>query len=170
MATTTAPLPPEVTTMPARTPGGAFLITDPTPASCFFPEDFTDEQRQIAQTTSDFAMKEVLPLVDAIEAKDFSLTRKLIKQAAELGLTAVDIPEEYGGLEMDKMTAALIAEKMSVNGSFSTAFSAHTGIGTFAAGLVRHAGAEGEVSAKDRRRKLGRGVRLVGGLLRLGTR
>ena len=130
MATTTAPLPPEVTSMPARTAGGAFLITDPTADSCFFPEDFTEEQRQIAQTTSDFAMKEVFTQIEGIEAKDFSITRKLIKQAADLGLTAVDIPEEYGGLEMDKMTAALIAEKMSVNGSFSTAFSAHTGIGT----------------------------------------
>jgi alkylation response protein AidB-like acyl-CoA dehydrogenase len=130
MATTTAPLPPEVTTMPARTPGGAFLITNPTPESCFFPEDFSEEQRQIAQTTHDFAMNEVLPQVPGIEAKDFSITRKLIKQAAELGLTAVDIPEEYGGLELGKVTAAIIAENMSVNGSFSTAFSAHTGIGT----------------------------------------
>jgi alkylation response protein AidB-like acyl-CoA dehydrogenase len=112
-----------------RTAGGAFLISDPSPSSCFFPEDFTDEHRQILQTTAEFAAKEVIPQVAAIEAKDFSVTRRLIKQAAELGLTAVDIPEEYGGLEMDKATAAIIAEKMSVNGSFSTAFSAHTGIG-----------------------------------------
>ncbi len=131
MATTTAPLPPEVTTMPSpRTKGGAFLITSPTPESCFFPEDFTEEQKQIAQTTSDFAMKEVLPRVAEIEAKDYALIRKLIKAAADLGLTAVDIPEEYGGLEMDKATSAMIAEQMSKNGSFSTTVSAHTGIGT----------------------------------------
>ncbi len=129
MATTTAPLPPEVTSMPARTAGGAFLITDPTPDSCFFPEDFTEEHRQIAQVTSDFAVNEVLPQLASIEAKDFSVIRKLIQHAAELGLTAVDIPEEYGGLAMDKITSALIAEKISVNGSFSTTFSAHTGIG-----------------------------------------
>jgi len=124
MATMTAPLPTAT-----RTPGGAFLITTPTPDSCFFPEDFTEEQRQIAQTTADFAANEVLPQVPAIEAKDFTVIRRLIRQAADLGLTAVDIPEEYGGLEMDKATSAIIAEKMSVNGSFSTAFSAHTGIG-----------------------------------------
>ncbi len=129
MATTTAPLPPEVISMPARTAGGAFLIADPTADSCFFPEDFSEEHRQIAQLTADFAANEVFPQVAAIEAKDFSVTRKLIRHAAELGLTAVDIPEEYGGLAMDKITSALIAEKMSVNGSFSTAFSAHTGIG-----------------------------------------
>ena len=55
MATMTQPLPPEVTTMPARPAGGAFLITDPSVESCFTPEDFTQEQRQIAETTSDFA-------------------------------------------------------------------------------------------------------------------
>ena len=131
MATTA--LPPEVTTLkPAATPtpGGAFLITQPTPADCFFPEDFTEEHRQIAQTTADFAINEVLPQSDAIEAKDFAITRRLIKEAADLGLTSADIPEEYGGLEMDKSTSAIIAENISRQGSFSVAFSAHTGIGT----------------------------------------
>jgi butyryl-CoA dehydrogenase len=128
MSTTTA-LPPEVTATATRTPGGAFLITSPTPASCFFPEDFTDEQRQIAQTTADFAANEVLPQLAAIEAKDFTVIRKLFKHASDLGLTAVDIPEEYGGLEMDKATSALVVENMANNGSFGTAFSAHTGIG-----------------------------------------
>ncbi len=131
MATTA--LPPEVTTLkPAATskPGGAFLITNPTPADCFFPEDFTEEHRQIAQTTADFATNEILPMSDAIEAKDFSVTRRLIREASELGLTSVDIPEEYGGLEMDKATSAIIAENIAKQGSFSVAFSAHTGIGT----------------------------------------
>ncbi len=130
MATTTAPLPPEVTTTPTRTNGGAFLITNPAPASCFFPEDFTEEHRSIAKTTADFATNEIVPHSDAIEAKDFAVTRRLIAEAAELGLTAADIPEEYGGLEMDKATSAIIAENISKQGSFSVAFSAHTGIGT----------------------------------------
>ena len=130
MATTTAPLPPEVTTMPTRTNGGAFLITNPTPGSCFFPEDFTEEHRSIAKTTADFATNEIVPHSDAIEAKDFAVTKSLIKKAADLGLTAADIPEEYGGLEMDKATSAIIAENISKQGSFSVAFSAHTGIGT----------------------------------------
>ena len=78
-----------------RIPGGAFLISDAAPADCFFPEDFSEEQRQIAQTTADFATNEVLPAHDAIEAKDFAVTRRLIREASELGLTSVDIPEEW---------------------------------------------------------------------------
>ncbi len=111
-------------------PGGSFLITNPTPADCFFPEDFTEEHRQIAQTTADFATNEILPVSDQIEAKDFAVTRRLIKEAADLGLTSVDIPEEYGGLEMDKMTSAIIADNIAKQGSFSVAFSGHVGIGT----------------------------------------
>jgi len=135
MATLTTALPPEVTTLtpastPTPTPGGSFLITQPTPADCFFPEDFTSEHRQIAQTTTDFAVNEILPQSDAIEHKDFAVTRRLLKEAADLGLTSVDIPEEYGGLEMDKATSAIIAENISRQASFSVAFSAHTGIGT----------------------------------------
>ena len=132
MATATA-LPPEVTTLTPQTPripGGAFLITDAAPADCVFPEDFTEEQKQIATMTADFANNEIVPLSDAIEAKDFAVTRCLLQQAAELGLTSVDIPEEYGGLELDKMSSAIVAENISRQGSFSVAFSAHTGIGT----------------------------------------
>ena len=125
MATLTAP--PSTT---ARIPGGSFLITNPTPADCFFPEDFTEEHRQIAQTTADFATNEIMPVSDQIEAKDFAVTRRLIKEAADLGLTSVDIPEEYGGLEMDKMTSAIIADNIAKQGSFSVAFSGHVGIGT----------------------------------------
>jgi alkylation response protein AidB-like acyl-CoA dehydrogenase len=125
MATMTVP--PVIT---ARIAGGSFLITNPGPTDCFFPEDFTEEHRQIAQTTADFATNEVVPQSDAIEAKDFAVTRRLIKEAAELGLTSADIPEEYGGLEMDKASSAIIAENISKQGSFSVAFSAHTGIGT----------------------------------------
>jgi alkylation response protein AidB-like acyl-CoA dehydrogenase len=125
MAAVTAPLTPA-----KRIPGGSFLISDATPADCFFPEDFTDEHRQIAQTTLDFAMNEVLPASDAIEAKDFAVTRRLIREASDLGLTSVDIPEEYGGLEMDKVTSAIVAENIAKQGSFCVIFSAHVGIGT----------------------------------------
>ena len=110
--------------------GGSFLISDSLPTDCFFPEDFNEEHRQIAQTTSDFAMNEVVPVSDQIEVKDFAVTRRLIKEASELGLTSVDIPEEYGGLEMDKVTSAIIADNIAKQGSFSVAFSAHVGIGT----------------------------------------
>jgi alkylation response protein AidB-like acyl-CoA dehydrogenase len=125
MATLTAPLSPI-----KRIPGGSFLISDATPADCFFPEDFTEEHRQIAQTTADFATNEVAAVSDAIEAKDFAVTRRLMKEASDLGLTSVDIPEEYGGLEMDKVTSAIIAENIAKQGSFCVIFSAHVGIGT----------------------------------------
>ena len=125
MATMTAPLTPI-----KRIPGGSFLISDATPADCFFPEDFTDEHRQIAQTTADFAMNEVVPASDAIEAKDFAVTRRLLREASELGLTSVDIPEEYGGMGMDKVSSAIVAENIAKQGSFCVIFSAHVGIGT----------------------------------------
>ena len=116
---------------PVKTAVGAgFLISDEQPEDCFFPEDFTEEQRQIAATTADFAEKEIVPASDAIEAKDFAVVRRLLTHAAELGLTSVDIPEEYGGLEMDKVTSAIIAENIARQGSFSVIFSAHVGIGT----------------------------------------
>ena len=125
MATLTAPLTPTT-----RIPGGAFLITDAAPADCFFPEDFTDEHRQIAQTTLDFATNEVVPASNAIEAKDFAVTRRLLREASDLGLTSVDIPEQYGGLEMDKISSAIVAENIAQQGSFCVIFSAHVGIGT----------------------------------------
>jgi alkylation response protein AidB-like acyl-CoA dehydrogenase len=111
-------------------PGGSFLITDPTPANCFFPEDFTEEQKQIAETTANFALNEIVPASAQIEAKDFAVTKRLLKEAAELGLTAIDIPEEYGGLELDKITSAVVAENIAKQASFSVSFSAHVGIGT----------------------------------------
>ncbi len=125
MATMTTPSPAA-----KKIAGGAFLISDATPADCFFPEDFTEEHRQIAQTTAEFATNEIVPMSDAIEAKDFAVTRRLIKEASALGLTSVDIPEEYGGLEMDKVTSAIVADNIAKQGSFSVAFSAHVGIGT----------------------------------------
>jgi butyryl-CoA dehydrogenase len=96
----------------------------------FTPEDFSEEQRQIARTASDFSNNEVLPATDEIEAKNFEVTKRLLRKAGELGLLAVDIPEAYGGLEMDKVTSALIADSLSKNGSFSVSFGAHAGIGT----------------------------------------
>jgi butyryl-CoA dehydrogenase len=110
--------------------GGSFLITDIGPESVFTPEDFSDEQRQIAQTTIDFAEGEILLRAKEIEEKKFDVTRGLLRKAGELGLLSVDIPEQYGGLEMDKVTSALISDCISVLGSFSVAFGAHVGIGT----------------------------------------
>src|SRR5271170_2289761 len=110
--------------------GGSFLINDLRAEDVFTPEDFTEEQRQIADTAHQFAANEVLPAADEIEAKNFAVTRSLLRKAGELGLMAVDIPEEYGGLAMDKVTSAIVADHLSQLASFSVAFSAHAGIGT----------------------------------------
>jgi alkylation response protein AidB-like acyl-CoA dehydrogenase len=110
--------------------GGSFLLNEADAASIFTPEDFSDEQQQIASTAAEFAVNEVLTAADEIEAKHFDVTRDLLKKAGDLGLMAVDIPEEFGGLAMDKVTSAIVADRMSVLGSFSVAFSAHVGIGT----------------------------------------
>jgi alkylation response protein AidB-like acyl-CoA dehydrogenase len=110
--------------------GGSFLTEERRPEDVFTPEDFTDEHRQTAKTAVEFTLKEVVPVADQIEAKDFELTRSLLRKTGDLGLMAVDIPEAYGGLAMDKITSALIAESITKLGSFSVAFSAHVGIGT----------------------------------------
>ncbi len=110
--------------------GGSFLIEDRRPDEVFTPEDFTDEHRQIAQTTEEFALKEIVPNIEKIEHKDYSVSRELIKKASDLGLTSVDIPEEYGGMDMDKVTSAIIADYIAKSGSFSVTWGAHVGIGT----------------------------------------
>ena len=113
-----------------RTTGGSFLIEDLRPEDVFTPEDFTEEQKQIAQTTSQFADEKVLASIQDIEAKNYEVTRGLMREAGELGLMAVDVPEEYGGLELDKVTSTIVTDKISVSGSFSVTFSANVGIGT----------------------------------------
>ncbi len=114
-----------------KTPkGGSFLTEQRLPYEIFTPEDLTEEHRQIAKTALDFTVNEVLPEAEQIEAKNFEVTRRLLRKAGELGLMAVDIPEIYGGLEMDKVTSSIVAESITKLASFSVAFSAHTGIGT----------------------------------------
>ena len=117
-------------TTPNVIPGGSFLISNATPDDIFTLEDLTEEQQEIARTTAEFAEKSILPRAAEIEAKDFSVTRALLREAGELGLLAVDIPEQYGGLALDKVTSALVADRIAVSASFSVSISAHTGIGT----------------------------------------
>jgi butyryl-CoA dehydrogenase len=122
---------PTLTALPiVAAAGGSFLLEDRAPEEVFTPEDLTEEQRQIAETAARFAKEQLLPAVAQIEAKDEGVMRALLQQAAELGFTAVDVPEEFGGLGLDKTTSALVADHTSVNASFSTAFGAHSGIGT----------------------------------------
>jgi butyryl-CoA dehydrogenase len=110
--------------------GGNFLIEETNTQDVFTPEDFNDQHKLIEQTAEDFAVQEIVPNADRIEHKDFVFSRELLKKAGDLGLTSVDIPEEYGGAEMDKVSSAIIADRIAKVGSFAVTFGAHVGIGT----------------------------------------
>jgi len=111
-------------------PGGGFLLEEQPLDSVFTVEDFTDEHKQIAKTTEEFAVNEIVPMAERIEHKEWQVSRDLLKKASELGLSSVDIPEEYGGMGMDKVTSCIIADRIAVNGSFSVTWGSHVGIGT----------------------------------------
>ena len=122
MATTAAP--PKTKIL-----GGSFLLEERQTADVFTPEDFSEQQRMIGQTTEEFAVNEILPQAEKIEHKDYSISRDLLKKAGDLGLSGVEVPEAYGGLDMDKVTAAVIADHMAKYAGFATTWGAHTGIG-----------------------------------------
>ena len=109
--------------------GGSFLIEQRTPEEIFTPEDMTDQHHLIAQTAEEFMQKEVVPRARQIEDKDLALLRELLKKAAAIGLSATDIPEKYGGLELDKISSIIVAEKTALNGSWTATIGAQAGIG-----------------------------------------
>ena len=119
-------------TQPATTiqPGGGFLLHDSSAEAAFTPEDFTEEQQQIAATAARFMTDEVVPVRSDFEQQQPGLARSLMRKAGELGLLAVRVPEKYGGLEMDMVTAQVVSENLGGYASFSTTFGAHTHIGT----------------------------------------
>ncbi|EMF46686.1 Butyryl-CoA dehydrogenase [Planococcus halocryophilus Or1] len=110
--------------------GGSFLIEDADLSRVFTPEDFTEEQKMIAKSTEDYVNTEVMPVVEKLENHEFEHSVRLLKTAGELGLLGADVPEQYGGLGLDKIASALIAEKMSKAGGFSITHGAHVGIGS----------------------------------------
>src|SRR5262244_1961089 len=110
--------------------GGSFLLESRSPNEIFTPEDFSEQHRLTAQTAEEFAQNEILPNIEKMERKDFGVVRSLLKKAGDLGLSGVEIPEGYGGLEMDKVTAAVIADRIAGYAGFATTWGGHTGIGT----------------------------------------
>ena len=123
MATTT-------TAPPMTSRGGGFLIQQTAPRHVFTPEDFTDEHRAIARTTAEFFAKEVEPNIEAIQHHEPGLAVRILRKSAELGLTAVTVPEQYGGMEMDLISAMIVAEQLARDGSYAGWHGAHSGIGT----------------------------------------
>src|SRR6266568_2961449 len=109
--------------------GGSFLLETREPQEVFTPEDFSEQHRLIAQTAEEFATNEIVPNIEKMEHKDFTVVRQLLKKAGELGLSGVEIPEAYGGLELDKVTAAIIADHIAKYAGFATTWGAHSGIG-----------------------------------------
>lgn len=110
--------------------GGSFLTQDFTGEDVLTPEDFNEEHKMIAKTTEDFVSKEVSPLIDKLENHEFEHSVKLLKKAGDLGLLSADIPAEYGGLELDRISSSLITEKFAPAGGFSITHGAHVGIGS----------------------------------------
>ena len=110
--------------------GGSFLLEERQTSEVFTPEDFNEQHQLIGQTTEEFAVNEILPNVEKIEHKEFQVTRDLLKKAGDLGLSGAEIPEAYGGLEMDKVTAAVIADHIAKYAGFATTWGGHSGIGT----------------------------------------
>src|SRR5882762_7043874 len=118
------------TLTPTKHQGGSFLLTGTSPEEIYSPEDFTDEHRAIARTTDEFWNKEVAPNVDGIQHQEPGLAISILRKSGQLGLTAVILPEKFGGMEMDLTSAMIVAEGVSRDGSYSGWHGAHTGIGT----------------------------------------
>jgi len=110
--------------------GGSFLIEERRVEEVFTPEDFSEEQRMIGDTAAEFMEKEMVPRLPEILALNYDATRSVLRKAGELGLLGVEIPEEYGGLGLDKVSGCLVSEKSARDGSFAVSFMGHTGIGT----------------------------------------
>ncbi len=108
--------------------GGDWLTADTAPADVFTPEKRTDEHRLIAGTAEEFVAKEVAPARAAMEQKDWSVARSLLRRAGDLGLIGTDVPEAFGGVGLDKVSAVIVGEAVGAAASFATTFGAQTGL------------------------------------------
>ncbi|MBI3929391.1 MAG: acyl-CoA dehydrogenase family protein [Armatimonadetes bacterium] len=112
-------------------PGGSFLLEEFPPEDLFTPDELSEEHRMIQSTAERFMLERVMPNLERIENKDYDLLKRLIRESAELGLLGAEIPEEYGGLQLDLLSSMLIGEEVSRLASWSVTFGAHTGIGSY---------------------------------------
>ena len=123
MATTTAAPKTKLT-------GGSFLLEEHNLQDLFTPEDFNEDHQMVVKLAEEFATNEVVPNAEKMEHKEWAVCRDLLKKAAQQGLTNADIPAEYGGADMDKVSSAIISDFLSKYGSFMVTLGAHSGIGT----------------------------------------
>ena len=110
--------------------GGGFLVEESAPEDIFTPEDLTEEQTMIRDMTEQFVEDEVLPQVEKIEHKQWDVTVHLLRRCGELGLLGIEVPEKYGGENLDKVSAMIVAEKLARVASFAVSYGGHSGIGT----------------------------------------
>ncbi len=120
----------EATPSPVIPAGGVFLLGPVGDARVHAPEGFTEEQRMYYQTAYQFVTREVMPHVERLEKKDYKLLIELLRKAGDAGLLSIEIPEAYGGLDLDRTTSMLVAEAMTLFGTWSVTIGAHTGIGS----------------------------------------
>ena len=111
--------------------GGEFIIKETKASQIFTPEDFTEEHLMMRDSVREFNEREVIPFRSRFEKKDYQLTESVMKKAGEMGFLGIAVPEEYGGMGLGFVSTMLVCDYISSgSGSFSTAFGAHTGIGT----------------------------------------
>jgi alkylation response protein AidB-like acyl-CoA dehydrogenase len=110
------------TATPAAARGGAWLLGETDPSTVFTPEKMSDEHRLMAQMTDEFVTNEILTQLEALEKKDWELARRLVKRCGELGLLGVNVPEQYGGVNLDKVSSMIVAEHIARSASFGATF------------------------------------------------
>jgi alkylation response protein AidB-like acyl-CoA dehydrogenase len=108
--------------------GGSWLLEETEPASVFTPEKLSDEHRLMAQTVEEFVASEVLPKIDQLETKDWNLARDLVRRAGDLGLLGISVPEQYGGLDLDKVSALVVSERIARSPSLAAAYGAQANL------------------------------------------
>ncbi len=108
--------------------GASWLLEETEPSSVFTPEKLSEEHRLMAQTVDEFVEAEVLPQIDRLETKDWTLARALIRRAGELGLLGLSVPEQYGGLDLDKVSALVVSERIARSASLGAAYGAQANL------------------------------------------
>jgi alkylation response protein AidB-like acyl-CoA dehydrogenase len=110
------------TTTSTTARGGMWLLDETDPVAVFTPEKMSDEHRLMAQTTDEFIANEVLPQLEILETKNWQLARALIRRCGELGLLGINVPEQYGGVDLDKVSSLIVSEHIARSASFAATF------------------------------------------------
>jgi alkylation response protein AidB-like acyl-CoA dehydrogenase len=115
-------------TTPTAARGGSWLLDETEASAVFTPEKISDEHRLMAQTTDEFVENEVLPQLEALESKNWDLARSLVRRCGELGLLGINVPEQYGGVELDKVSSLIVSEHIARAASFGATFGAQANL------------------------------------------